>query len=140
MLIFFIDCYIRWRGIQKYGWWIQQIKRNTSRNVGHDGKNDSLNKQEIKNVKKNANWTMKCNVFSNVCYFCATLLLWEMKDANAYIKIYLYFKYNLYTITCYNQILFKNILVIITCNNFSLQKNTTFSLFKTETRIDTKIQ
>ena len=52
---FFIDCYIRWRGIQKYGWGIQQIKRNTSRNVGHDGKNDSLNKQEIKNVKKNAN-------------------------------------------------------------------------------------
>ena len=67
-------------------------------------------------------------------YYCER---WKMQ---MHTLIYLYFKYNLYTITCYNQILFKNILVIITCNNFSLQKNTTFSLFKTETRIDTKIQ
>ena len=26
-------------------------------------------------------------MYSVVCYFCATLLLWEMKDANAYINI-----------------------------------------------------
>jgi hypothetical protein len=40
----FSDHYFGWRRIQKFGWRIQQVAGNSKRNVGYDGRNDSLYK------------------------------------------------------------------------------------------------